>query len=289
MLDLADVRLFVLAAEFGSLTRAAEAAGTVQPVVSQRLKALEARLGQRLLDRTPRLVRPTAAGGRFLPQARALLAAHDAALRFDAAPALRLSLGISDHALGAALPEALRLLRAALPADAVLTVQGGMSAALREAQEAGALDAAVIRREGGTGGEVLGHDPLGWRVAEGLLPAPGAPVPLALLPAPCGVRAAALRALERAGRPWREACTAGGCATLLAAARAGLGIAPMGRVAAGGMADRGEAFGLPPLPPSEVVLLGRATSPAAHAALRALAAAVRAALGGAVPAAMAAR
>jgi len=280
MLDLANIRLFVLAAEFGSLTRAAEAAGTVQPVVSQRLKTLEARLGRRLLDRTPRLVRPTAAGERFLPHARALLAAHDAALGFDATPAPRLALGVSDHALGVALPEVLRQLRAALPADATLTVQGGMSAALREAQLAGTLDAVVIRREGGTGGEVLGQDPLGWRAAETLSLAADAPVPLALLPTPCGVRAAALRVLEGAGRPWREACTAGGCATLLAAARAGFGIAPMGRVAAGGMPDRGGALGLPPLPPSEVVLLGRAASPAAHAALRALAAAVRAALAG---------
>ena len=42
MLDLESVRLFVLALEFGNLTRAAEAAGTVQPAVSARLKALEA-------------------------------------------------------------------------------------------------------------------------------------------------------------------------------------------------------------------------------------------------------
>ena len=51
MLDLASVRLFVLAAELGNLTRAAEAAGTVQPVVSARLKGLEAALGRKLLAR----------------------------------------------------------------------------------------------------------------------------------------------------------------------------------------------------------------------------------------------
>jgi len=42
MLDLESVRLFVLVVDFGNLTRAAQAAGTVQPVVSQRLRALEA-------------------------------------------------------------------------------------------------------------------------------------------------------------------------------------------------------------------------------------------------------
>ena len=281
MLDLDTVRLFVLSAEFGSLTRAAEAAGTVQPVVSQRLKALETRLGRRLLDRTPRLVRPTPDGEAFLPRARALLAAHDQALRFgQEEPAPRFALGVSDHALGIGLAEVLHRLRAALPGGAAVALRTGLSQPLREAFDAGEFDAVLVRREGGgAGGEVLGADPLGWRAAEGFAPAPGAPVPLALLPPPCGVRAAALRALDRAGLSWRESCAAGGCAALLAAAEAGLGVAPMGRAAAGGAPDRGPTLGLPPLPASEVVLFGRASSPAAAAGLRALAAAVRAALG----------
>ncbi|MBM0207215.1 LysR family transcriptional regulator [Micromonospora sp. STR1s_5] len=66
MLDLASVRLFILAVEFGNLTRAAQAAGTVQPVVSARLKGLEAALGRKLLERTPRYVRPTEDGLAFL-------------------------------------------------------------------------------------------------------------------------------------------------------------------------------------------------------------------------------
>jgi hypothetical protein len=82
-----------------------------------------------------------------------------------------------------------------------------------------------------------------------------------------------------AGLVRREGGGAGGCAALLAAAEAGLGVAPMGRAAAGRAPDRGPALGPPPLPASEVVLFGRASSPAAAAGLRALAAAVRAALG----------
>src|SRR5579864_8193590 len=97
MLDLESVRLFVLAAELGNLTRAAEAGGTVQPVVSQRLKSLEATLGRKLLERTPRFVRMTADGVAFLDRARALLAAHDAALAVDDRPAVHIALGVSDH------------------------------------------------------------------------------------------------------------------------------------------------------------------------------------------------
>ena len=59
MIDLESVRLFILSVELGSLTKAAEAAGTVQPVVSQKLKTLEQRIGRRLIDRTPLHASPT--------------------------------------------------------------------------------------------------------------------------------------------------------------------------------------------------------------------------------------
>jgi DNA-binding transcriptional LysR family regulator len=280
MLDLESVRLFVLAVEFGNLTRAAEAAGTVQPVVSQRLKALETRLGRRLLDRSPRFVRPTAEGDAFLVHARALLAAHDAALRPVETPAPRVAIGLSDHAVGLGLPALLLRLRAALPAHAALDVRSGLSIPLRTAFDDGELDAVVLRREaGGAEGEVLGLDPLGWRGASSFTLPPGAPVPLAMLPPPCGVRAAAERALDSGGRSWREAYRGGSCAMLLTGAQAGLGVAPMGRVSAGGAPDLGPALGLPTLPASEIVLFGRAASPEAGAVLRALASGMRAALG----------
>ncbi len=279
VLDLESVRLFLLAVEFGSLTRAAEAAGTVQPVVSQRLKSLEAALGRRLLERTPRFVRPTADGAAFLDRARALLAAHDAAVRFMPTPAMRFMVGLSEHAVGVGLESVLRRVRAALPAGAAIEVRTGQSQPLRAAFDAGETDAVVIRREtGGEGGEVLGSDPLGWRAADGLRLRPGEPVPLATLGPPCGVRAAAIRVLDRADMAWHEPFLSGGCAALLAGVRAGLGIAPMGRAASGDAPDAGPVLGLPPLPMSEVVLFGRAGSPAVAMALRGLAAGVRAGL-----------
>lgn len=50
MIDLESVRLFIFSVELGSLTKAAEAAGTVQPVVSQKLKMLEQRVGRLLVS-----------------------------------------------------------------------------------------------------------------------------------------------------------------------------------------------------------------------------------------------
>jgi DNA-binding transcriptional LysR family regulator len=280
MLDLESVRLFVLAADLASLTRAAEAAGTVQPVVSQRLKALEEKLGRRLLDRTPRFVRPTAEGAAFLIRARDLLDRHDEALNFAGEAPVRFRLGVSDHAFGVAAPDILRALRAALPPSAALDIRLGPSQAARIAFDAGELDAAVVRREvGGAEGEVLGADPLGWRAGEGFVLPSGGPIPLALLAAPCGVRAAALRALDDAGRPWREALVAGSCTALVAGVRAGLGVAPMGRLASGELPDQGPALALPPLADSEIVLFARTGSRAAAEAVRALSAGIRASLG----------
>jgi DNA-binding transcriptional LysR family regulator len=275
MLDLESVRLFVLAAEFGNLTRAAEAAGTVQPVVSQRLKALEAALGRKLLERSPRFVRPTEDGAGFLARVRELLALHDAALQFSDTSPVRFAFGASDHALGIGLETVLRKVKAVLPCNAVIDVKLGLSHDMRTLFDERVLDAAIIRREGSGGdGEVLGKDPLGWRAPEGwTLPADG-PVPLAILAPPCGVRAAAIRLLDQAKIPWREAFVASSCAAVLAAARAGIGVAPMGRAASGAAPDVGASLSLPALPASEIVLYAHTNS----AAINALAAAVRATL-----------
>src|SRR4051812_3646691 len=125
MIDLEGVRLFILSVELGSLTKAAEAAGTVQPVVSQKLKALEQRIGRRLIDRTPRHLRLTEDGQIFLPKARELLAKHQEALTFGDEIPLNFSLAASDHAIGGRLSAAIRAIRVALPANAVIEVSIG--------------------------------------------------------------------------------------------------------------------------------------------------------------------
>lgn len=277
MLDLESVRLFVLTVDLGGLTRAAEASGTVQPVVSQRLKALEDRLGTRLLERTPRFVRPTADGAVFLEKARILLAAHEAATGFRAQPGGELRLGISDHVMGGAAPLVLRRLRAALPNDTRLELRVSFSQLLRSSFDAGDLDAVIIRREAGsTEGEVLGIDPLIWCGDTINLPVSD-PLPIASLGEPCGVRATAIRSLQKAGIQWRESFVAGSCSALLAAVAAGFGIAPLGRFGAFGD-DIGAALGLPELPQSEIILLGRAGTPALTGMLNMISANLRALL-----------
>jgi len=69
-----DVEMFVAVVDAGSLSAAAQRLGRSQPTVSRQLSALEARLGARLLERTTRQMRLTAAGRVYYERSAALIA-----------------------------------------------------------------------------------------------------------------------------------------------------------------------------------------------------------------------
>lgn len=76
-MELRQLEYFVAVAEEANFTRAAQRVHVAQPAVSAQIGRLERELGQRLLDRSRREVRPTAAGAAVLPYAKAALAAVD--------------------------------------------------------------------------------------------------------------------------------------------------------------------------------------------------------------------
>src|SRR3954462_8235534 len=79
LVDLSDVSLFCSIVSAGSLSSAGRQTGMSPMAVSRRLAALEQELGVRLLHRTTRSVALTADGETFLPLARTMLEARDAA------------------------------------------------------------------------------------------------------------------------------------------------------------------------------------------------------------------
>ncbi|MET4260718.1 DNA-binding transcriptional LysR family regulator [Bradyrhizobium sp. S3.12.5] len=275
-LDIATVQAFLLVADLQSFTRAAEALGTTQAAVSLKLQRLEALLDKRLVERSPRAVRLTADGASFLERARALIAAHDRALSGEAPAAQSLSLGISDHAAGPELVPLLERLHA-MSSNLTLAVTIGFSREMQDAYDAGELDAVIVRQEGSRrGGEKLTEDELGWFALRRLILPKGEPLPLATLAPPCGVRAVAVRALDKAGLAWRERFVGGGVTAVVAAALAGLAIAPLARrIAPPGLIDIGPAHKLPKLGSSKVMLHSKVSDPGKLAALRAMAATFR--------------
>jgi DNA-binding transcriptional LysR family regulator len=261
VLDLDTVRAFVLVADLRSFTRAADALDTTQSAVSLKLKRLEGQLGKQLLERTPRVVRLSTDGRAFLEAARDLLNAHDRALGALSADRRRLALGLSEHVAGTDLPALLARVNAHDP-GLVLELHMGLSAALLQQFDERRLDAVVVRYEPDDvprdDGQLLFTEPLAWLAPPEWQPHADEPLPLALLAAPCNVRAIALRTLDGAGIAWREAFVGGGVAAVGAAAAAGLAVSPLARrVAPRGLVDSGQRLGLPALPESRVTLHSR--------------------------------
>jgi DNA-binding transcriptional LysR family regulator len=274
-LDVEAVQAFVLVADLNSFTRAAEAMDTTQSAVSLKIKRLEAGLGRRLLERTPRMVRLSAEGSAFLGAARHLVAAHQSAVGAFAVEHRRLIVGISHHIIGTELAALLKRINGNDP-GLVIELHIDASRAVLEAFDGGALDAAIVlghdahRRDG----ETLFEEPFGWMAAPDFHCAPGEPLRLATQAEPCSVRAMAVGALDAAGIPWTEVFVGGGIAAIGAAISAGLAVAALGRrVAPSDTADLGPRLGLPPLPSREVMLYSKPGDARTRRALRTLGAA----------------
>ena len=76
-MDTRQLAAFCAVVERRSFSQAAERLGVTQPAVSLQVRALEKRLGRRLLDRSGRRVEPTEAGVRLYRGAQRLLALEE--------------------------------------------------------------------------------------------------------------------------------------------------------------------------------------------------------------------
>lgn len=278
-LDIEAVQAFVLVADFSSFTRAGEAMDSSQSAVSLKIKRLEEKLGRRLLERTPRQVSLTLAGNAFLESARALVAAHQAALSaFDEQKQRKLAIGASPHIIGTELPVLLERMHRGNP-SVTLELHIGASGDMFTAYEQGKVDAAFVLKHDNRrqSGKFLFKEEFGWMAAPHFEHVPGKPLRLATEAAPCGVRAMALSCLDKAGIAWVEVFVGGGIATIGAAVSAGFAMAALGkRVAPAGSVDMTQRLGLPALLPRDVLMYSNTSDKQAQAYLKSFAAAVRA-------------
>ncbi|MDE1159906.1 MAG: LysR family transcriptional regulator [Neorhizobium sp.] len=148
-MELRHIRYFLAVAEQGNFTRAAGKLGIGQPPLSQQIRDLETEVGTALFHRVPHGAELTAAGEAFLPQARASLAAADAA-KLSAQRAARgetgrLALGFTaSAAFNPAVTGAIRRFRSAWP-EVQLALTEMNSDGLMVKLMRGEIDAAFIR------------------------------------------------------------------------------------------------------------------------------------------------
>jgi DNA-binding transcriptional LysR family regulator len=262
------LRTFLAVTQSLSFTRAAESLGIRQPTVSQHIRRLEEQVGRPLFVRDTRSVALTSDGEAMAGFAREILAAQERAVGFFTGSHLqgRLRFGVTDDLALTPLPRILRDFRQLYPRiDLELTVLQNESLVRRI--ESGHLDVAFVKRNPSSPtslrGQLVRRDQMVWTGIDGLRLDSDQPVPLVVYQAPSLSRSVSVQALEKVGRGSRITCTVRGVNGVLAAVRAGLGIAVMARtLMPSDLVELPTSLGLPKLPHLDLVLLTTKRAPA---------------------------
>jgi DNA-binding transcriptional LysR family regulator len=232
VLDIVHLRSFVAVADCGGFHRAAKALHLSQPTISHHLRRLEDVCGQPLMQREGRYSRVTATGELLLTEARRMLAIHDETLRRLGADSVGdLLVGSTEHAADQLLPELAAALQGALGVDRV-RFRLDRGTVLRAAVDRGDVDIALLLGRAEDERSVdSGLLAVHWYSAPGWSPpAEGGALPLVAFDEPCALRKRALETLARHRLPAAVVCDAAYLAGVLAAARAGLGVALLATV-----------------------------------------------------------
>jgi DNA-binding transcriptional LysR family regulator len=270
-----QLRTFLAVASTLSFTQASTQLGIRQPTVSQHIRKLEDAVGRQLFIRDTRMVRLTADGEALTGFARAILAANEEAVGYFTGSGLagRLRFGVTDDLALTPLPKILRDFRQLYPrVDLELTVE--QSPTLERRIESGHLDLAYLKQSRGERrGQIVRTDRFVWAGAEGTRIDPDRPVPIVVYRAGALSRSKAMESLDAAGRSYRIVCTVQGVNGVLAAVRAGLGVAIMARsLMPGDLVELPSSAGLPDTGEVDFVLLSnpRSVAPTAEALTNAI-------------------
>jgi DNA-binding transcriptional LysR family regulator len=261
LLDLALLQTLLAVNDTGSLARAADQVGRTQSAVSLQMQRLEQTLALDLFDRNGRALVLTAAGQAMLGHARQLLAMNREAVTavrgHEVAGRVRFGMSVDfEHTW---LPRAMARFAQSHP-KIVVDLRVDRNMALEQAVSQRDIDIALVfgKPRAARSTHQIGTVPMRWVAAKDF---PWAvenkqPLPLLMLESPCMFRGAAVQALDVAGLPWRVAVTSLSLGGLWATALAGMGVtARSGVVLPAGLADVGDALGLPPLPKVAVCIL----------------------------------
>lgn len=278
-LDTSLLRSFVILAETGSFTRAADRVGRSQSAVSMQIAKLEELLDCRVFNRDKRNVTLTHDGEKLLGYARQIVNLSDTLINRFRKPDIEgeIRFGSPEDFATFFLPSILGHFSQTHPQIA-LNVQCELTLDLIRGYEAGDYDLIIIKQEPGSiykGAQPLWRERLVWVGEKPMLDgtdfvsltARNAPIPLVLSPSPCVYRARAAQALDKAGAEWKVAYTSPSVAGIVAAVKAGLGFAALPRhMVPSDLTPLEHEKGWPELQDAEICLLARSeTNPAISA------------------------
>lgn len=254
MFDTLLLKTFVTVVDEDGFSRAAQKLHLTQSAVSGHVRRLEEQIGKPLLTRTTRSQQLTADGERLVAYARTILALNrDAWTDLTRTPFQgRLRIGLSEDFVESRLLRTVQDFAAQYPGMEI-EVQVNIPGSLLTLMKQGQLDMVIGSLcETSEAGLLLWQEPLVWAWSAQPVTRLPTPLPLALFPAPCPYREAALTRLAQAGIAQRTAMLCSSTAGLRAAALAGFAIAPMPLSQLGqGLAVIGAEQGLPALPDAQ--------------------------------------
>lgn len=225
-LDIQSLRSFILAERLGSFSTAANNLNCSQAALSFRIKKLENNLGTRLFHRDYHHLRLTSSGKALLPEAEALVKAHDTMLQnANQAEVLEtVKLGVPEDMTR---PLFTNFMSRYQGMQEKLNIELTMRLCrdLMDMVDSGDLDMAITTVPPEYyGGEQLGNRDLLWVASPDFQYDPNQPIPLALHPHRCIYRDIIIPVFETSGIKYRIAFSAQGSMSVQAAVMAGMGL-----------------------------------------------------------------
>ncbi|MFU0503866.1 LysR substrate-binding domain-containing protein [Pseudaminobacter sp. NGMCC 1.201702] len=264
-LDLDQLQTFVMIADTGSFTRAAERVHRTQSAVSMQMRRLEERIGKHLFEKDGRGNRLTDEGERLLSYARRMihLSRETLAAFDDRQLEGTVRIGTPDDYADRFLPEIMARFARSNP-RVELTVTCEPTPGLVEQLRRGNLDIALVTHDAiASQSELVRREPLLW-VSSATHPTHEEEVlPMAFGRPTCIWRRSACDVLDAMNREYRILFTSWSATVIAAAVLSGLAISVLPECALRpGMRVLGEADGFGPLPDCKIgIMRGHTASP----------------------------
>ncbi len=261
--DVDLLRTFVAVVEAGSFTKASVTVHRSQAAVSMQIKRLERMLGTTLFTRDTRNLALTRPGNTLLEYARRMLDLHEEAWSAIARPDVtgRVVLGAPDDYVSSLLSPVLRRFSNLYP-HVEIEIVCAQSTALAPMLADNKIDLAFVTRDRKLRGDFVRREDMVWVGApDDTSVLATSPLPVGLYEHGCVARTHTLDALNAAGIKYRAAYSSASLLGLVATVDAGLAVVALARCSVPSrLAIYGDAQGLPPIEPLEIVVARSAKS-----------------------------